>query len=233
MIRRQKLLGIVASVALAAIGTALLVGYVHGAAADSPSNAKTVGVLVVNTTVAKGTKAEDMVGSVRLMQVPLAVAVPDALNNMGSLAGKVASVDLMPGEQVLASRFTPAAEVQGLAPGMLQVTVAMDALRAVGGQVRKGDLVAVTLSFDDPETSRLVLQKVRVTDVRNADGAAVSSPITGNAATGTLWVTLAIDAPSVEKVVFGAEHGRIWLAWEPKDANEAGTKVETKQAVNL
>lgn len=233
MIRRQKLIGIVASVALAAIGTALLVAYVHSAAADSNANGKTVGVLVVNTTIPKGTKAEDIVGNVRLMQVPIAVASPDALNSTASLAGKVTSVDLMAGEQLLASRFAPAAEVQGLAPGMLQVTVAMDALRAVGGEVRKGDLVAVALSFGDPETTRLVLQKVRVTDVRTPDGVAVTSPITGTATTGTMWITLAVDAPSAEKVIFGAEHGTIWLSWEPKDANEAGTKVQTKQGVNL
>jgi len=233
MIRRQKLIGIVASVVLAAVGTALLVAYVRSAADDKAKPEKTVSVLVVNTTIAKGTKAEDIVGNVRLLQVPVAVATPDALNSISSVAGKVANVDLMPGEQLLASRFTPATEVQGLAPGMLQVTVAMDALRAVGGQVRKGDMVAVAISLDEPETTRLVLQKIRVTDVRNADGVAITSPITGNASTGTMWITLAVDAPSVEKVVFGAEHGRIWLSWEPKDANESGTKVQTPQAVNL
>ena len=35
------------------------------------------------------------------------------------------------------------------------------------------------------------------------------------------------------RVVFGAEHGTLWLAWEPKDANEAGTKVQTRAGVNL
>jgi hypothetical protein len=37
----------------------------------------------------------------------------------------------------------------------------------------------------------------------------------------------------MEKVVFGAEYGHLWLAWEPKDANEGGTKIQTKGGVNL
>jgi hypothetical protein len=48
-----------------------------------------------------------------------------------------------------------------------------------------------------------------------------------------VFVTLALDAPSVEKVVFAAEHGRVWLALEPKDANEGGTKVQSRAGVNL
>ena len=37
----------------------------------------------------------------------------------------------------------------------------------------------------------------------------------------------------MEKVVFGAEHGRLWLSWEPKEANESGTKVQTVAGINL
>ena len=116
---------------------------------------------------------------------------------------------------------------------MLQVTVSLDPVRAIGGQVRKGDSVAVTVSFDEPETTHLILHKVRVTDVRTADGLTVGTPATGPAPSGDMLVTLAVDAPAMEKVVFGAEHGRLWLAWEPKEANESGTKVQTKAGVLL
>lgn len=230
--RKQKLIGIVASVLLAAVGTALLVTYVHNAADDGPTD-KTVGVLVVKDTIPKGTKGEDIGAKVRLMQVPTKVATTDALSSTGVLAGKVASVDLLPGEQLVPTRFASPAEATGVAPGMLQVTVAMDAVRAIGGQVRKGDSVAVTMSFEDPDTTHLVLHKVRVTDVRTADGALLSTAATGPAPVGNLLVTLAVDGPSLERVVFAAEYGRLWLAWEPKEANEAGTKVQTKSGVNL
>lgn len=233
MNRRQKVIGIIASVVLAAVGTALLVTYVRGAADSAAAPEETANVLVVSATIPKGMKAEDIGASVRLEQVPVKIVTKDALASTGPLAGKVAAVDLLPGEQLVPSRFSAPNEVQGVAPGMLQVTIAIDAVRAVGGQVRKGDTVAVTMSFEDPQTTHLVLHKVRVTDVRTADGAPLTTPASGPAPTGNLLVTMAVDGPSMERIVFGAEYGRIWLSWEPKEANEGGTKVLTKAGVNL
>jgi len=233
MIRRQKIIGIVVSVLLAAVGTGLLIAYVHGAADDSGPSEKTTGVLVVSETIPKGTKAEDLGAKVKLQQVPTQVVTKDALATTGTIAGKVANVDLLPGEQLVATRFAAPADVAGLALGMMQVTVSMDAVHAIGGQVRKGDSVAVTLSFKEPETTHLVLHKVRVTDVRTADGNPLVTPANGPAPTGAILVTLAVDGPAMERVVFGAEYGSIWLGWEPKEANESGTKVQTKAGVNL
>lgn len=233
MIRRQKLIGIVASVLLAAVGTGLLVAYVRSAEDRALKGEETVDVLVVSNTIPKGTRAEDMTANLRMEQIPVKVATAGALTSTSPLAGKVAAVDLLPGEQLVSTRFTSPAEAQGIGAGMLQVTVSLDPVRVLGGQLRKGDSVAVTISFDDPETTHLVLHKVKVTDVRTTDGIAVSTPATGPAPTANMLVTLAVDAPAMEKVVFGAEHGRLWLAWEPKEANESGTKVQTKAGVNL
>jgi hypothetical protein len=36
---------------------------------------------------------------------------------------------------------------------------------------------------------------------------------------------LALTAPDVERVTFTAEFGHVWLAAEPKDADETGTKI--------
>ena len=233
MIRRQKLIGIVASVLLAAVGTGLLVAYVRSAENRALKGEKTVEVLVVSATIPKGTKAEDITSSLRMEQIPVKVATTGALTTTSPLAGKVAAVDLLPGEQLVSTRFTSPAEAQGIGAGLLQVTVALEPVRALGGQLRKGDLVGVTVSFGEPETTHLVLHKVKVTDVRTADGVALTTPGSGPAPATGLLVTLAVDAPSMEKVVFGAEHGRLWLAWQPKEANESGTKIQTKAGVNL
>lgn len=231
---RQKLAGILASVALAGAGTALLVSYVRSAEHRALKGEQTVSVLVVGDTVPKGTKAEDLANRVRTEQVPVKVVAAGAVSSLGTLAGRVSAVDLLPGEQVVRSRFTTVAETKAsAAPGLLQVTVALDAVRAMGGQVRTGDSVGVLASFGDPETTHLFLQKVVVTDVRTDGGVPVPATVEGTAPTGKLLVTLALDAASVERVVFAAEHGRLWLAWEPKEANEAGTKVQTRAGVNL
>jgi pilus assembly protein CpaB len=41
----------------------------------------------------------------------------------------------------------------------------------------------------------------------------------------SLFVTLALDAPSVEDVVFAAEYGSIWLAAEPPGASSDGSRI--------
>lgn len=235
MNRRRKLMGIIASVVLAAVGTGLLVAYVRSAEDRALDGEEAVGVLVVTETIPKGTRAEDVTAKVKTEQIPSKVVTQGAVADLRALSGLVAGGDLLPGEQVVQSRFAAAAAtgIAVPAPGSLKVTVAMDALRAIGGQVRAGDSVGVVASFTEPETSRLVMQKVPVTDVRTEAGVAVTGKPDGTAVTGTLWVTLAVDAPSVERVVFAAEHGTLWLAWEPKEANEAGTKVQTRAGVNL
>jgi len=237
MNRRRKVIGIIASVVLAALGTGVLVAYVRSAEDRALVGEQAVGVLVVTQGISKGTKAEDLSSKVKTEQVPGKVVAQGAVADLRALNGLVAGADLFPGEQLVQSRFAAAAVVTPALttapPGSLRVTVAMDALRALGGQVRTGDSVGVMASFKDPETTRLILQKVPVTDVRTAAGVAVTGKIDGPAVTGDLWVTLAMDAPSVERVVFAAEHGTLWLAWEPKEANDGGTKVQSRPGVNL
>jgi len=235
MNKRRKAMGIIASLVLAAVGTGLLVTYVRSAKDQAVRGERTVGVLVVTDTIPKGTKAEDIAGKVRTEQVPAKVVAQGAVGSIGPIAGRVAAVDLLPGEQLVQGRFGTAAEATrlGVPAGLLQVTVALDAVRAMGGQVRGGDSVGILASFDDPQNTHLILQKVPVTDVRDEQGAPVTAKANAAAPPGKMLVTLALDGPSVERVVFAAEHGRLWLSWEPKEANEGGTKVQTRAGVNL
>jgi pilus assembly protein CpaB len=235
---RNKVAGVVTAVALAAGGTGLLVFYVHGAEARAVKGDRLSDVLVVAQPISKGTKAEEISGRLQLKRVPDKVRANGAVETLSSLAGEVAVVDLVPGEQVIQSRFAPQAVADrqaGVPPGMLQVTVPLDAVRAGGGLLKVGDTVGVLASFegDAGETTHLILHKVAVTGVRTDGGAPVVAPKAGGPVpTGRLLVTLAVDGPSVERVVFAAEHGRLWLTTEPKDANEGGTKVQTRGTVN-
>jgi pilus assembly protein CpaB len=45
-------------------------------------------------------------------------------------------------------------------------------------------------------------------------------------------VTFALSAADAEKLVFGAEHGRLWLSLEPADADTSGTRIVTPKNVN-
>jgi len=90
-----------------------------------------------------------------------------------------------------------------------------------------------------PNSTHLILHKVFVANVQVGDE--TSGPSVGSkrnddedapaALEKNLLVTLALPAASVEKVVFAAEHGFVWLAAEPVDAAEGGTSVQTRGSV--
>lgn len=234
----RRLIGLVAALALAAIGTTVLVGYVRSAEARALEGERLVDVLVVTETVESGTKSEELADKVRTEQVPSKVRAAGAVSDLGDLKGRVAAVDLLAGEQIVSERFVaPDVQRRGAVPeGMLEVTVQLDPARAVGGRVVPGSTVGVVVSFDDLGTggpvTHLMLHKVLVTAVQadqpppsdDEDDASIAPK-------GSLLITLAVDAASAEKVVFAAEHGRLWLTLEPENANEAGTRVQQKGSV--
>ena len=238
-VMKARLAGVAAAVVLAGAGTVVLVRYVNGAEDRALKGEKATSVLVVTETIAKGTSADAIAAKVKLEKVPAKVKAAGAVSSLSELGGQVAVVDLLAGEQLVQTRFATVdkAGVTGLAPGMLQVTIAIDSVRALGGQIQAGDTVGIVSSFDDPDTTHLILHKVKVLRVRTAAGAIVqakSSDAAQNATalTGTVLVTLALDGPSVERVVFSAEFGHLWLTAEPAEASEAGTKVQTRGTVN-
>lgn len=231
----NKVIGIVASVAMAVIGTGLLVFYVRGADERAAGADSSVEVLVASESIPKGTKAEELAPKVRLERVPSSVAAPNVLTSLSSLDGQVTVVELGQGDQLVPSRFGPPAvtEAPGVPPGLLQVTIPIDIVRAVGGQIRAGDTVGVVASFDDPRTSRMILHKVKVTGVRTQDGQTVSSEAQATApSSSVLHVTLALEAGNVERIVFAAEYGKLWLSAEPETAPATPTRVQTKETVN-
>lgn len=206
----RKISGLAGAVGLAAVGTLVLVGYVQAAEDRALAGERLVPVLVVAAPAEKGTPADEV--AVRTEEVPVKVKASGAVTAMDDLDGMAAAVDLLPGEQVLASRFAPAEEVggAGIPDGLEQVTISLDAQRAVGGRISAGSTVGVFASFgaDDTGRTELVLHEVPVVTVTPADPATAEE----GAAPGTVLVTLAVEPANVLPIVFGAEHGRLWLS---------------------
>ena len=153
----RRVIAIIIALVLAGAGTFFLVGWVRSAEGRVLAGEVLVEVLVVDRLIAAGTPAEELDGQVRPESVPTKVAAEGAVADLTSLAGKVAAVDLLPGEQIVSGRFLeaeayrqtvgggPAIEVPA---GLLQVTVSLSPERVVGGVLSPGDLVAVFASFD-------------------------------------------------------------------------------------
>jgi len=271
----RRLIGLAVAIALAAGGTFVLVNYVRAAEDRVLAGEATVPVYVVTDAVASGESADVIGQRVAVEEVPAKVRAAGSVTSLADLEGQVAAVDLVPGEQLLASRFVTPEVFEDLdaievPDGLLQVSLSLSPERAGGGLVGAGDLVAVLASFDPftveqgfddtegefalfsftaeeddpnarpqrtPNTTHVILHKVLVTSVqverlpRETDREDAAANGIELAPTGNLVVTLATTAPDLEKVVFGAEHGTIWLAYEPADAPEGDTLIQTRLTV--
>ncbi len=105
MNNNKRWIGVVSAVLLAAIGTFVLVQYVSSADERALAGQETIEVLVVNQAVAAGTPAEELAATVDTALVPARTQVPGSVASLEQLSGTVAAVDLVPGEQLLLSRF--------------------------------------------------------------------------------------------------------------------------------
>jgi pilus assembly protein CpaB len=238
----RRLLAALAALLLALVGTVVLVAYVRGADARALEGVQTVEVLVVDRPVPAGTPADQLGDLVRTELLPVKAATEGRVEDLAELAGRVADVDLEPGEQLLAGRFVDPEEltVPGTvaAPaGAVEVSILLEPQRAVGGRLAAGDTVGVHVSISDPTSTHVVLHRVLVTRVQGApapapDGEGTDTASSGGAApTASLLVTLGLRPEQAEAVVFGMEHGTVWLSLEPADVDVSGTEVVTPENV--
>jgi len=264
----RKWVGVGVAVLLAAVGTWVLVSFVRGAENRALEGQETVAVLVVDTVISEGSAAEDIAGNVHIELVPANVQVRGSLADLEalqSLEGRVASVDLLPGEQVIASRFVARDVLDeqdrvAVPDGMVEVALSLSPERAVGGELRPGDEVAVFASFEPetvdasstgdsleaapvptgtevPSATHIILENVLVTNVQVEELPAPSTSGDSNTATlglsptGQLLVTLALDPADAERFVFTAEFGRVWLADATVAPDEANTNVQDRTTV--
>jgi pilus assembly protein CpaB len=242
---RRRLLAAFAALVLLVVGTAVLVAYVRGADARALAGTRTVEVLVVDELIPEGTPASELTGLVRTEMLPAKAVLEGRVTDLASLSGRVATVDLQPGEQLLAGRFEKPDDLQAagtvaVPPGLQEVSVLLEPQRAVGGRLAAGDAVGVLVSLefeDGTSASHAVLHDVLVTQVQGAPAQAAPEGETETASAGTpapagsVMVTLAVSAAQAEAVVFGIEHGTLWLTLEPAGADIAGTEVITQGTI--
>lgn len=224
MTNQRRTIGVVAALVLAAAGTIGLVGYVQGAKENAVAGEKLVPVYVVTDKIAAGTPAATVANSVELQKVPAKVKASDAVTKMSTVKGEVTSIDLLPGEQLVTSRFSKAvatSTVKGVPAGLFGATFSLDPEQALGGQIRAGDRVAVVGLTQDPgsteQKSTMLAGNVLVTSVQidGSNGQDPNKKQVTDAPTGKFFITLALDQANLERTVAAANGGRIWLATDP------------------
>lgn len=239
--KRRIVAGIVAAV-LALLSAALVVTYTATADSRALAGQQPVSVLVVVEPIAAGTPVAEVIGKVEVRQLPAVAVVPDAVRSAGELvelADRQAVTDLQVGEQLLSSRFVLAGQAGTSIPvpeGLQEVSVRLPVERVVGGRVTAGSTVGVSISAKEPDVTTMALTEVLVTRVDEVVSDAEAEPDTE--ATGaapvtdaTYVVTLAVRAPDVEELIWGVEHGTVWLSLQNDATDHTGRRIVTRAEV--
>jgi len=248
---KTRLLGGAVALVLAIVGTLLLVSYVQGSEQRAQKDLQPQEVLVVQNQIPEGATLEAIQSAVKLESVPSASVPNGALKSLEGLQGKVAGVELLPGEALLGARLVDPESLSapGSVPvpaGMQEISVELAAERVIGGRLVAGDTVGIVMLFADgarpaeaaPESGQMVFHKVLVTSVQRALPKAAEKSTTEpdpakkantQLPTGSFIVTFARNDTDATKIAVGAEFGELWLTKEPDTASES-TPVVIKKA---
>jgi pilus assembly protein CpaB len=244
---QSRVLAILVAIVLALVATAALVIYVNGADRRAISNQQPVVVLVAKSKIATGTRGEDAQnnGLIETAELPRRMVADDAIRSVEQLAERVAAVDIVPGEQLLTSRWVGPSQASGrrllaIPPEHQAISIELDLTRQVAGFVTPGDRVSMVVSMkrppkgggEDVETSQFMVQDLQVLAVGATAQTNRSSQAGGRVAQGRgsqnlTAITLAVGKEDVEKVVFGAEYGSVYLSLLPPGQKEFGTRGRT------
>ena len=148
MKNKRRIIGIVAAVLLALVGTVSLVAYVNSAKDNAVADEALVDVYVVDEFVPKGAASETIAASVSIEQVPARLKQAGAITELDDIGDQVAASDLQPGDQLLGARLALKEAVSEEVTDKVQISALLEAQRAVGGTIKRGDLVGVYMSFD-------------------------------------------------------------------------------------
>jgi pilus assembly protein CpaB len=223
---RRRLLLILA-VFVAVIGTALVFLYVQGADSRAKDKFDNVSVLKATQDIAAGTKYDDALasGQIVLSTAPKNEVGTTAVQTTDALKGKIASIPVFAGQQILTPQFgnTLVGTTSALAipPGMIAISVNLTDPDRVAGNIQNGSQVAIFVTGELQQTSgaattapsestRLLLPKVTVLNVGSPQPPTTSTSTDENGTQTTeqlpkTLLTLAVDQKDAQKVILASK----------------------------
>lgn len=222
---RRKVLLLVAAL-VAALGTLLVFLYVKGA--DSRADERYGAVQVLRATkpiaVGESVEAAQAAGKIATGQVSAQDLLPGALTTLESVQDKAASVEILPGEQIVETKFGSTEEGTAttlpIPEGKLAISVNLDDPSRVAGFLEPGNRVAVFMAGNDDKGpfTRLLLPNVQVlalgaTSTQPAPAPAEGEEATAEAATPLpqTLLTLAVSQKEAERVMYATQNGSLAL----------------------
>jgi Flp pilus assembly protein CpaB len=208
----------IAAVAAALAGVVLL-AFISQYKHDVQGGTVESSALVANQLIPKGTSGSVVVnnGLSKPTSVQQANLQAGALSSAAGLAGKIATHDIYPGEQITASDFASDADpLRGELTGdQRAIAVPIDSAHGLIGEVRAGDKVDVLASFNSATSTTGRGQPELRTLVQNV--LVLNAPAGGSNITGTSTqnLTVRVTAEQAAQVAFAADNGKVWFVLRP------------------
>ncbi|POH74853.1 Flp pilus assembly protein CpaB [Arthrobacter glacialis] len=244
---KTRLLGGVVALVLAIVGAILLSSYVQAADNRAQAGMEPVEVLVVQQPITAGTTVDELKSMVKMQSFPKTAITDGAVTQLDDFKGRVAAVDLVPGEQLLAARLVDPKSLAApnsvdVPKGLAEISLVLPLDRVLGGDLQAGDTVGVFISYNDgvaPGTkevpaTKLQFHKVLVTKVGTGDGDVDTTDSQENQSaksSSSVLVTLAQSGTDATKTVHGIEFGHVYLSKENADTDTAPVDTLHKDQV--
>jgi Flp pilus assembly protein CpaB len=187
-------------------------------------------VLVAQGLIGKGSSGDVIAtqGLYQTSRVQKSQLKNGALSDPAAIRGKVANVDILPGQQLTASEFVTSKDpiLNNLGGDQRAISVPLDSAHGLIGDVHEGDRVDVIAGFNWEPTgtvtpiavTKTLLQGVLVL---KAPPTAQKSGLAGN---NTQNVVLQVPARMTPQVAYSVDNGKVWLAKRPKLGAKGGSQ---------
>jgi pilus assembly protein CpaB len=216
---QNRLLAIMVAIVLAVVSAMALVVYANSADRRAISQQAPVPVYVASRKIEQGESIEEAAGKIRIASIPRNALAENAVRALAQISGRVAAVDILPGEQLLVGRWVSREEVEGqnllnVQPTFQAVSIQVDATRQVSGFITPGNRVNIFATLTGPgggKFSRLLLADIKVLAIGASAQAGSTRPASAQSSSLST-VTLEVKDGQVERVVFAAESGSLYLS---------------------
>src|SRR3954451_18918900 len=218
--------GVMIIATVVSVIAAVLVLIAINAARSDNGGAAAASVLVANQLIPKGSSGQAIASGhlFRPANVSDSALVGGAVTDISQITDKVATADILPGQQISTSNFGGAngALTADLAAGERAITIALDGAHGMVGNIRTGDHVDVLAGFNlEQNTSGARRAVMKLLD-RNVPvlKAPSGESDTGSAASQTKEVTLKVSDRKAAQIAFAGDNGKVWIVLRPAAGSE-------------
>jgi pilus assembly protein CpaB len=240
---RTRIVILIVALALGVLAAVMAAQYLNDARTKVAAESEPIEVLVAQSDVPRGVTSEELVAQdlVKLEEVPRRFVAADAVSSPRAIEGQVLATPLSSGQQVTAASFqvpSTAGVSFSINADQQAVAIPVDEVRGVSGLVKPGDRVAVYVTVSpgpagEPDYTKQLLAEAKVVAVgaslqsdSQSEEEEQGSGIAAAQGRGTedgraaRTLTLAISPADVERVVFAAETGDVYVSLLPANAED-------------